>query len=307
MDINAYRYFVALEKYKTISATARKLFLTQPALTNYIKRMEQELGVPLIDRSVYPVQFTEYGTIFLKYAREINALDQKLHDSIEAALHNTGDTIRISFTAAGMSALTKYLRQLEKEIPHIKFELLEGNATVCEERLLDNQADLIFSTSPVTSGKLEYENLQKIPMLLVMSEKYPLLKNYDIQNNSLEHLLPLDARDLNGQTFLLTQPQQGLHRATQMFFKENQITPGMILQLESISSCYQLATAGGGILLLPVTSIRRIAHKELNPVFCTLQDKELFRYTIMARNAEASHSPLADYVWNTIIKINSPK
>lgn len=39
MDINAFRYFVALDKYKTISKTARKLFITQPALTNYIKRM----------------------------------------------------------------------------------------------------------------------------------------------------------------------------------------------------------------------------------------------------------------------------
>lgn len=44
MDINAFRYFVALDKYKTISKTARKLFITQPALTNYIKRMEECCG-----------------------------------------------------------------------------------------------------------------------------------------------------------------------------------------------------------------------------------------------------------------------
>ena len=71
MDINGYRYFVALEKYKTVSATARKLFMTQPALTNYIKRMGQELGVPLIQRGTTPVAFTKYGQIFLKYAKVI--------------------------------------------------------------------------------------------------------------------------------------------------------------------------------------------------------------------------------------------
>lgn len=303
MDINAYRYFVALEKYKTISATARHLFLTQPALTNYIKRMEQELGVPLINRDVYPIQFTEYGAIFLQYAKEITVLDQKLHDALEAALQSTEDTVRISFTASGMFTLAKYLKDLEKEIPRVKFEMLEGNATVCEERLLDKNVDLIFSTSPILSEKLEYVNLDKIPLILVLSEKHPLLRRYDISDNSLERLVPLEPKDLNGQTFVLTQPQQGLHRATQMFFRENQIIPGSIVQLESISACYQLATAGGGIMLLPVSSVRRRNYEEFKPVFCTLKDKELFRYGVMARNAEVNHSELANHVWNMIIKM----
>lgn len=303
MDINAYRYFVALEQYKTISATARKLFLTQPALTNYIKRMEQELGAPLIERGVYPVQFTKYGKIFLKYAKEIAASDQKMHDCLEAALQDTGDTIRISFTAAGMQALSQYLPRLERKIPHIKFEMQEGTAAACEERLLDGQADLIFSTAPLTSEKLESINLQKIPMVLLMAEQYPVLRNYDMRDNSLENPVPLDPADLNGRPFLMTQPQHGLHRATQLFFKENQITPGSIVPMESISACYRLAAIGGGILLLPVTSIRRLAKEEQTPVFCTLKNRELFRYVVMARNTETAHSEFADQVWNTIIKM----
>lgn len=98
MDINAFRYFVALDKYKTISKTARKLFITQPALTNYIKRMEEELGVTLVDRTTKPLQFTAYGTIFLKYAEHIVALDDELHVKLESAMDSEEQMIKIAAT-----------------------------------------------------------------------------------------------------------------------------------------------------------------------------------------------------------------
>lgn len=125
MDINAFRYFVALDKYKTISKTARKLFITQPALTNYIKRMEEELGVTLVDRTTKPLQFTAYGTIFLKYAEHIVALDDELHVKLESAMDSEEQMIKIAATTGGLSIFCQYLPKVSRQYPKLTIELME--------------------------------------------------------------------------------------------------------------------------------------------------------------------------------------
>ena len=71
MRLNQLKFLVELNKYKTISETAKKLYISQPSLSTAIKELEEELGFAIIERSNRGVEFTKRGEIVLKYSRDV--------------------------------------------------------------------------------------------------------------------------------------------------------------------------------------------------------------------------------------------
>ena len=68
MDTDSFKYVIAIAEEKSISAAARKLYITQPALTKHINKLEKRLGTELFERNSSPVTITAAGEIFLEYA-----------------------------------------------------------------------------------------------------------------------------------------------------------------------------------------------------------------------------------------------
>lgn len=299
MDLNAFRYFTALDKYKTISKTARKLFITQPALTNYIKRMEEELGVPLIDRSTKPPQFTTYGTIFLKYAEQIVALDDELHNKLELAADTGEHTVKLAVTTGGLTAFCQYFPQLNKQYPEITLEQIETDAQTCEEYLLDDITELAAFTTPVYSDELEYITISEVPVLLVMSQSNPVLRGKNLRNNSKLTPLELEPEELNGQTFIMQNPRQGMARVTEQFLKTFRITPGKIVHMDSSNSGFYSAVGGQEIILIPTTTDRHLPDG-IHPAHCTIRGHQLSRQVILARKAGKVLSLSAQKIWDFI-------
>lgn len=300
MDINGYRYFVALEKYKTVSATARKLFMTQPALTNYIKRMEQELGVPLIQRGTTPVVFTKYGQIFLKYSKVIAEQDMKMREELDCVHDENGDEVRIVLTSAGMAALSQCLSEIHTLLPNIRLNVSELQLEECEEWLLEGTAELALMTSGNLAEELETCELYRTPLVFVMSKEYPLVKGCHIQNNSMEHPYVLNPEVLNGQTIIVTSQKTGLYRFTKNFLDKYHIKPGKIIQLNTISAGFHMASGGGGIILLPETGIRKNVSGKEDIVYATLKNAEMCRYAVIAKNKKTQFSEAAQAVWNVV-------
>lgn len=300
MDINGYRYFVALEKYKTVSATARKLFMTQPALTNYIKRMEQELGVSLIQRGTTPVAFTKYGQIFLKYAKVIAEQDLKMREDLDSAHDENGNEVRIVLTSAGMAALSRCLSDIHTQLPNVRLNISELPLQDCEEQLVENTAELAFMTSGDLSEELETSELYRIPMAFVIAKDYPLIRGSHVQNNSFEHPYVLNAEVLNGQTFIVTSQKTGLYRFTKKFLEAHHIKPGKIIQLSTVSAGFHMASGGGGIVLLPESGIRKNVSGKEDIVYATLKNAEMCRYAVIAKNKKTQFSEAAQAVWNVV-------
>ena len=274
----------------------------QPALTNYIKRLEQELDVPLIVHGVSPVQFTEYGEIFLKYAKEIVVSDDKMHECLMAAKERNPDLVRLAVTAAGMTNFVAYVNLIREKFPQLEIKFLEGDSASCEERLLERTADLALFTAPVLSKDIKYERLLKNPMILVLSNQHPIVKNRNLEGNSPEKPFMLSVRELQNQTFITTGPRSGNARFNRQFGEEQKITPKEVLQFESLNTGFYMAASGGGIMILPYSSVKRMQANEFHPVYCSVRGVELGRDFIIACNSKVTLSSPAAMLWNEITK-----
>lgn len=81
MELNYFHEFLALAKHKNFHAAANELGISQPTLTNHIKKLEEELDVSLFDRNTRNIKLNEYGNIFYPYAKSITEMH---HNAVQA-------------------------------------------------------------------------------------------------------------------------------------------------------------------------------------------------------------------------------
>lgn len=71
MSLDKLDYVLALAEERNLTRAAKKTFISQPALTNYINRLESQLGVKLFDRTVSPIQITRAGALYIERMKKI--------------------------------------------------------------------------------------------------------------------------------------------------------------------------------------------------------------------------------------------
>ena len=82
MNSQQIRYVMTVAEEKSFSKAARKLFITQPSLSQVISKLETQLDAQLFDRSTNPLQITQAGRIFLKHAKEICLREEMIKNEI---------------------------------------------------------------------------------------------------------------------------------------------------------------------------------------------------------------------------------
>ena len=82
MDIKNIRYLFAIEELKSISAAAKRLYISQPTLSQFLKKYEDDLGYPIFIRTKQGLKLTREGTVFLDTAREILRLERDMRSRL---------------------------------------------------------------------------------------------------------------------------------------------------------------------------------------------------------------------------------
>ena len=82
MDIKNIRYLFAIEELKSISAAAKRLYISQPTLSQFLKKYEDDLGYPIFIRTKQGLKLTREGAVFLDTAREILRLERDMRNRL---------------------------------------------------------------------------------------------------------------------------------------------------------------------------------------------------------------------------------
>ena len=147
-DLKAYEYVLAVVRTGGISAAAEALGIAQPTLSRYIKKLEDELGMPLFDRSTSPLRLTEVGEAYIKAAEDISQIEQQMENYI-----NDLHTLKSGHLSIGASnlfaayALPPIITEFKKKFPDINIQMTEFNTVQLEELLGNNSLDLVFDNN----------------------------------------------------------------------------------------------------------------------------------------------------------------
>lgn len=168
VDFELYRIFYYVSKNKNITKASEELFISQPAVTQQIKKLEDILNLKLFYRSKKGVELTEDGeTLFNSIKDAVETLN------LSKEIFNSENVIRIgSGNAVLKYNVSKYIIEFNKKFPNVKFEIFHERTDKLFELLKNNQIDLVFyKISIVEEGIISIE-IDEIEDSFIASPKY---------------------------------------------------------------------------------------------------------------------------------------
>lgn len=155
---------IALAEEGSFSGAARRLFVTQPSISQLVKNMENQIGAPLFDRSSSPIKLTLIGKAYYDAAKKMEAINRELHNRVSEINGLETGTLRIGtspFRASCM--LPRSISYFKQRYPGIQINIVSDNINNLKEQLLDGAIDIciendMFQDQLFTSEFLSTEN-----------------------------------------------------------------------------------------------------------------------------------------------------
>lgn len=244
MDLKYLSYVIAIAQEGTLSAAARKLFMSQPNLSIYLGRLEQELGVQLFIRSENHYTPTPAGREYITSARKILEISESTDFFISELKELHHGTITIGMAPHTQKMLMPlFLPHWQKKFPNFKYYFVESNAASSQSLLLKHQLDLAVFQGGVPSHELVYNPLSREDFLIAAPKKYGLTEKSIPSPGGLHPYLPIQC--LRDYPVILQTNGRLRDKATQLFY-EHKLHPNVVVETGSITSANRLANAGIG-------------------------------------------------------------
>ncbi|MCC8126034.1 MAG: LysR family transcriptional regulator [Clostridiales bacterium] len=190
MTFRQLEYLDMISREGSISSAAKKLYISQSALSQQICGMEKEYRVVLLDRSHKPISLTENGQIFLEAAQKILSIKNQLEHDISKNRDNNLHIKTVPFY--GTKLVPFLLSQFYRQYPEIRVSLKSDWAPVLFRSVGHEPIDVYihaFDLEPINPSiplmpELRHEMLFEEEIMMVISSSHPLLQTLSIQNNA---------------------------------------------------------------------------------------------------------------------------
>lgn len=246
MNLRDLRYFIALAETRHFGRAAEQCFVSQPTLSTQIRKLEDELGVPLFERSPRKILLTPAGERILKHAREALSQVGLMQDIAKHTLDPEAASIRLGiFPTLAPYLLPHVVPNIRKRFPQLELLLIEEKTEVLIQQLRDGLIDAAVLAEPVTDEHFDCLHLFTEPFVLALPEKHPLSKQrtLGLPDLATQHLLLLeDGHCLRDQALEVC----SLSGAGE---KEG-------FRATSLETLRQMVAAGVGITLLPILAVQ---------------------------------------------------
>jgi DNA-binding transcriptional LysR family regulator len=185
-DLRRLRYFVTLVRHRHFGAAAAELHITQPALSQQIKKLERELAAPLVDRASQGFALTAAGEYL---AREAPGLLRAMDEAAAAVRdHTTGarGEIRIAYSRSGSdSGIASRVRRFREEHPHVRITTITGWTSWNLELLRAGEIDIAFVRGDLAAADLGLIYCGDVDVGVVVPSDHPLARKSQVDKKDI--------------------------------------------------------------------------------------------------------------------------
>ncbi len=248
MNLKQLRYFVTLAETESFTKAAVAHYISQTAITQQIRTLEERVGAKLVNRESRPVSLTPAGRVFLKEAREIlERMDTALWRTREASSGLEG-SLRLGYTKGYEHGdLPKYLRNFHREYPNVLLSCYRCDTDMLAAGLVNGEYDIIFtwdSTNLRQEEALELRLFENVPLRVALYANHPLarrkeLTRKDLKQENILFMSPSGTGDSFGDAYYIQLYQQAGYQ------------PKILLRSSDMESILMMVAAEEGISIVP--------------------------------------------------------
>ncbi len=259
MNLNQLKYFVSVADHLSFSYAADENYITQTAMTQQIRALEEDLGVKLIDRSTRPISLTPAGNTFIHDARRIlKRMNDARERAREASSGITG-TLRIGYIKGyERSALSDILRDFHRENPGILFTCNRNTSDRLASMLQTGECDVIFTwDSTNLRGAEEYEavEIEAAKLMAILYASHPLsqrktIERIDLKGEPIIYMSPSELSDNYGDSLFMD------------LYRRAGYLPEIVCRSTDVESILIMVAAEEGISIMPDYCVKKINNAE---------------------------------------------
>ncbi|MEE7546672.1 LysR family transcriptional regulator [Xanthomonas sp. Kuri4-1] len=246
MNLRDLKYLVALADHKHFGRAAAACFVSQPTLSTQIKKLEDELGVPLVERAPRKVMLTPAGREAAARARGIVAEVDQMKEAARRSQDPEAGTVRLGiFPTLGPYLLPHVVPRIRTRFPQLELLLVEEKSDQLLTQLREGRLDAAVLALPLQDEQLHAEFLFEEPFVLAVPEGHALAQR---------GALTLD--DLSEQRLLLLQDGHCLREQALDVCHLSGALEKAEFQATSLETLRQMVAANVGVTLLPLLAVK---------------------------------------------------
>lgn len=273
---------------KSFSKAAQKLFIAQPSLSVIVKKIEDDIGIPLFDRTCKPIRMTEAGMEYIRATEAIRHIENAFTNYVDAVNELQTGTLTIGSNQLISSlVLPKYISKFIAKYPHIHLDFVDDNSIMLKNLISSGQMDLIIDNQKLDPEVFEQQVFRTEYLLLAVPaffecnqglEAFQLRYTDILQDRHIaDDVQSVDLRAFAEIPFVFMTHDNDTRERTDHIFKD--YTPHMLFEIDRLVTLYNFIELGTAASVVSDTLVKNTQHHSDNVVFYKL-DTQLARRDI---------------------------
>jgi DNA-binding transcriptional LysR family regulator len=250
MNLDYIRTYLEVIKLGSFSEVAKKLSLSQPAVSFQIQKLEHELGTRLLDRNQKIITVTEAGKRFARFAESVEEEQNRLRSDLDRMRDEiTGDLIVTASTIPGEFILPPLLAEFKALHPTIGIHLTVSDSVCVIEGVRNSDYDIGFCGIAPDGHDLEYIKIAEDEIVLIVPPQHPLADNSKIS-----------IADMEGESFICREKTSGTQRSLQAYLLQagiNLMRAEADLVMGTTQALVTAVESGAGIAFVSNLAIKK--------------------------------------------------
>ncbi len=283
MDVNQLEVLVTVARERSFSRAAEVLGRTQPAISQAVRRLEQEVGETLFDRSTKDGTLTFAGEVLLDYARQMLNLRNTAQAALTEMRNLQHGKVTISANEHTVFYLLPVIEEFRRLHPLIKIEVQRGVASRIPKQITGREVELgVISFTP-NDDSLRSVSVMTDELVLIVSTKHKLAKQKSVS-----------IIDLGDETFVAHNAPSPYRRKVIESFEKHKTNLNISVELPSLEAIKKLVEKGVGVALVPkLSAVAEIKGGRLAALSVKEMKLERKLNIVYRRNSELSHAAKA--------------
>jgi LysR family transcriptional regulator, low CO2-responsive transcriptional regulator len=236
MTMRQMRVFAAVARNLSFTRAARELHLTQPAVSQQVKLLEEEVGMPLFEQIGRKVHLAPAGVELLRYTDQAMELLRQANESLSAMRGLKRGVLKLGAVSTAKYFAPSLLSAFKPAYPEVTIKFAVGNREEIIQQLAANEIDLLIMGRPPRELETVAEPFAKHPLVLIASPRHPLASKRRIKLGQLatEH-------------FLIREEGSGTRASMERVFREREVPIQVSMEVSSNETIKQAVMADMGI------------------------------------------------------------
>ena len=246
----------------SITAASKKLFVSQPALSQTIRQVEEELGAPIFTRDTRHIELTHVGKLYIESVRQIQMIDQSLHARVSDSKDEVVGTFRLGISVQrGLQLLPLVIPEFIARYPLVRIQLREEGSGMLERRVLEGQCDLGFVTTASKRDQLTYALIENEQLMLVAATTTELARRFPDGT-------PIDIAEAQHENFVSMTEGHSVRTIQDKLFEKYGLSPQILLETHNMEAAKRIAARANAVFLVPSAYVSdTIADRELMHIY----------------------------------------